>query len=126
MELEENKWSGIELMFAARGREQLSAESLSQDQCQGIGDQQERHHFLHESAVFVHQFLEVEQVLQIPEGFFDLHPLEIIGQSKHGFHVGHDPHGVGKAFLPNADYVHLYLTFVEDLFDDAGLANRDT
>ena len=113
-------------MFSAILREQLGAESFADDQSNSIGDQQQSNHLLHLGATFIHELLEVEQTFQIPESFCDLHSLEIIGQSKHRFHVGHDPHGVGKTLLPNADYVHLYLTFVEDLFDDAGLANRDT
>ena len=113
-------------MFSAILREQLGAESFADDQSNGIGDQQESDHLLHLGAMFIHELLEVEQAFQIPEGFFDLHPLEVIGQSNHGFHVGHDPHGVGKTFLPNPDYVHLHLTFVENLFDDAGRTNRDT
>jgi hypothetical protein len=71
LEFEENEWAGKELVFATLRGKQLGAESLPQDQGQGIGDQQERHHFLHETAVFVHEFGEVEQALQIPEGFFN-------------------------------------------------------
>jgi len=74
-------------------------------------------------AVFVHELLEIEQALQIPEGFFVLHPLQIIGQSKHGFHIG-QCHMGWKNLLPNADYVNLYLTFVEDLLM-MRLANRE-
>ena len=67
----ENERTGVNGMFSAILREQLGAESFADDQSNGIGDQQQSNHLLHLGATFIHEFLEVEQTFQIPEGFFN-------------------------------------------------------
>ena len=92
----------------------MLAQGLAQGQGNGIGDQEQSRHFLHHNPAFVHEILEVEQALQVSESFFDLHSLEIDRQSVIRLEIGHDPHGISEAGLPDANDIHKYLAFVED------------
>ena len=115
LELQEDKRTRVKFVLSAAFREELSPESLTHDQDDRIGDQDQGHHLLHQAAAFIHQLVEVQQVFEIPECFSDLHPLKINGQSVFRFQVGHDPHGLGKAFLPDPDNIYKDLAFIEDL-----------
>ncbi len=104
---------------------QVVSQVFSNQERDGINQQQHRHHLFHLLLPLVHQPGQAKQPLQIAEGLLDAHPREINLACAFRFEVAHHPQRFSQALLPDANPVDTHFPLVPHARMDHRFARRE-